>query len=279
MPKLLKSLPLQSLIVLNLMLAGRFALADEPKPVKVWRYNSVAWYQNSAEFQLAAKQAYRLAKITLEEGLTDSAWTADVPQLEQGGFEEKPPAVILDIDETVLDNSAYTARLIADSTPDKPLDFDQAKWTAWVKEEQALPIPGSLDFVLHARRSGAAVFFVTNRNEEEKDSTIRNLVKHGYPARPSNVLCTSPQHPSDKTSRRALIAEHHRIVLLIGDNMADLCDGVKVTDQALRNRIAEQRSAWLGTRWIILPNPIYGGWEDPLRQLADPKQALRTQRQ
>lgn len=279
MPNLQKSLLLQAVLFLNLVLASRFAIADEPKPVKLWRYNSVAWYQKSAEFQLATKQAYRLAKATLEEGLNDSDWTADIPQLEQGGFAEKKPAVILDIDETVLDNSAYQARLVVDSSPEKPAEFDQTKWTAWVKEEQALPIAGSLDFVLHARRRGASVFFVTNRTEDEKESTIRNLTKYGYPARADNVLCTSPQHPSDKTSRRALIAANHRIVLLIGDNMSDLCDGVKVNDQAQRNRVAEQRSEWLGSRWIILPNPMYGGWEDPLKQLADPKQALRTQRQ
>lgn len=277
MPNLQKSLLLQALFAFHLVLANQFALADDPKPVKLWRYNSVAWYQNSAEFQLAAKQAYRLAKSTLEEGLDDSDWTADIPQLEQGGFAEKNPAVILDIDETVLDNSAYQARLVVDSSPEKSAEFDPAKWTAWVKEEQALPIPGSLDFVLHARRRGASVFFVTNRTEDEKESTIRNLTKYGFPARADNVLCTSPQHPSDKTSRRALIAVNHRIVLMIGDNMSDLCDGVKVNDQSKRNRVAEQRSEWLGSRWIILPNPMYGGWEDPLKQLADPKQALRTQ--
>ena len=78
--------------------------------------NSTLWTQTAAEYEGTARQAYVLAEVMMKRALVDSTWTASIEQAEDGSgsYREKPPAVVLDVDETVLDNSPYQARLILD---------------------------------------------------------------------------------------------------------------------------------------------------------------------
>ena len=232
------------------------------------RYNAVAWTQNSAEYCMAARQAYRWARLQLARGLSDPAWTADLVQRGAGEYENRAPAVILDVDETVLDNAAYSARGIVQGET-----YDLESWNAWALEEKATATPGALDFVKYARSRNVHVFYVTNRRDEVKQATISNLRALGFPVGENLVLTRNDDdgRPGDKISRRASVAEDHRILLLIGDNMGDFCAGMDTTNQQQRNQLAAEREALLGRRWIILPNPMYGGWEPAL---GDPRQSL-----
>ena len=235
------------------------------------RFNALVWVQNSAEYSLLAEQTYRYALSQLAVGRQDRAWSADEVQQVEGGFEEKPAAVILDCDETVLDNSAYNARNIVSGNP-----YSTASWNAWCQEGQAGAIPGALAFVQAAEGLGVKVFYVTNRSDVVKESTIKNLNQLGFKADDSNVLTKNDElgRGDDKVSRRAMIAENYRIVLLIGDSMSDLCSGMDASSTQQRNEIAAKKIAMLGTRWIMMPNPVYGGWE---RLIPKDETALDTQ--
>ncbi|MEM6777382.1 MAG: HAD family acid phosphatase [Planctomycetota bacterium] len=225
------------------------------------RFGALAWIQNSAEYRLLTEQTYRAAMTQLLVGLHDPNWSADEVQLSNGGFQSKQPAVILDCDETVLDNSAYNARNIVEGKP-----YSTDSWNAWCQEGQAGAVPGSLEFVTAASGLGVSVFFVTNRRDVVKQATIKNLNDLGFSANEENVLTKNEEmgRAGDKVSRRAMVAADHRIVLMIGDNMGDLCSGMDTLDSDERNRIAKEKRALLGSRWIMLPNPVYGGWQRAL---------------
>jgi len=128
-----------------------------------------------------------------------------------------------------------------------------------------LPIPGAKEFLSKANALGVKVFFVTNRRDEVKQATIQNLnaLDLGVPASADNVLTRNDDQgrAGDKLSRRAMVAKDFRIVLLIGDNLSDLCDGVEIQDLEARNEVAAKKEALLGSRWIVMPNPVYGSWE------------------
>ncbi len=236
------------------------------------RYNAITYVQNAFEYQMLAKQAYRLARVQLETGLADTKWSADEFQIEADDFADKPPAVILDVDETVLDNSPYNARNIIDQK-----NFNRQAWNRWCKEVKATAIPGVVEFVKQAEKRGVKVFYVTNRDDELKPATIENLKKIGLTADKHNVLTRNEQagRGDDKLSRRAMVAKKHRVVLLIGDSMSDLCSGMGTKNQKQRNSRAAKISKMLGERWIMLPNAAYGSWE---RAVPSGRDALRTER-
>jgi acid phosphatase len=230
------------------------------------RFNSVAYVQNAAEFRLVCQQAYQLALLQLHAGLKDVGWTADEVQVTEGGFESKPPAVILDVDETVLDNSPYNASNLVEGVA-----FSTETWNAWCNESRATAIPGALAFTKAAKQLGVEVFYITNRQDVVKQATLKNLRGLGFPV--ENV-CLMTQDSKDnrdgrKTTRRAAVAKDYRIVLLIGDNMSDMCTDVEVRDTKGRNEVARRKTALLGSRWILIPNPVYGGWERALPKNAD----------
>ena len=133
-------------------------------------------------------------------------------------------------------------------------------------EVKADAIPGSLEFVTRAKALGVEIFFITNRRDVVKDATVENLKKLGFPASTENVMTKNEElgRGDDKVSRRARVAKNHRIIMLIGDSMSDLCSGMNVSETAQRNQTGNRKFQQLGSRWIMLPNPIYGGWQQAL---------------
>ncbi len=232
--------------------------AQQVNPEADSRFGAIAWMQRSAEYRTLTEQTYRYALAQLAAGMNDRKWSADEVQVSEGGYELKKPAVILDLDETVLDNSAFNARNVVHGQA-----FTNELWNAWCQEGKADVIPGALEFVRAAEGLGVAVFFLTNREDVVKQATIDNLKRLGFNAQEANVLTQNKNdgRGDDKLSRRAAVAKDHRIVLLVGDSMGDLCDGMDVKDFKARNAVASQKTQMLGTRWIVLPNPVYGGWQ------------------
>jgi 5'-nucleotidase (lipoprotein e(P4) family) len=219
--------------------------------------DSVLWMQSSGEYWAAATTAYRNAKRGLTDGLANRTWTAAVEQT--GTFATKPPAVILDLDETVLDNSPYQGELVHERTR-----YNDDLWKTWVSLNQAAASPGAVDFVTYARSRHVDVFFVTNRSVGSKAVTVDNLKALGLPATSDNVLCNGERDwTSDKTSRRAFIAKTHRIVLLVGDDLNDFIAAASL-DPAGRRGLAQQYADRWGSKWILLPNAMYGGWDQAI---------------
>lgn len=265
--------------ILAMLLVGWHSLSpatasgqQKPDVEQDARYGALTWVQNSAEYAVLTEQTYRLALAQLLAGIQDRNWSGDEVQSSQGGFENKPVAIILDCDETVLDNSAYNARNILDGSA-----YSTDSWNQWCQEGIADAVPGALEFVKRAEGLGVKIFYITNRRDVVKTATVKNLRSLGFPADDSTVLTRNDDlgRGDDKISRRSSVANDYRIVLLIGDSMSDLCSGMDVPNTKRRNEVAAAKTNLLGTRWIMLPNPVYGSWQ---RALPNDKQALKPKR-
>lgn len=220
--------------------------------------NAVIWMQTAVEYEASALQAYRLAQLQLDAALADPAWTAAIEQ--KGDASKLPPAVVLDIDETVLDNSYYQARMIRDNTA-----FADATWDPWVQEARATAIPGAREFTQYAAQKGVTVFYVTNRTTNLEAATRRNLTAEQFPlSTTTDTVLVRGERPewssSGKSERRAHVARDYRILMLVGDDLGDFVVDPTGTPQERRTR-TELYDGWWGRRWIMLPNPTYGSWE------------------
>lgn len=216
---------------------------------------AILWTRHSAEGEATALQAYRAATLALDDALADPTWTAALEQ--EGDFSAKPPAVILDIDETVLDNSAYQVERMR-----RGERYTNSGFLDWCREERAPPIPGALAYTRLAASRGVAVFYVTNRAAEVEDATERNLESLGFPVAEGAVL-PRRSASSDKADRRRAVAETHRILALVGDDLGDFLSGAK-SSRAGREALADAYADRWGERWFMLPNPLYGSWSDAI---------------
>jgi 5'-nucleotidase (lipoprotein e(P4) family) len=220
--------------------------------------DATLWAQTAVEFRASTRQTFAAARHSLDRALKDRKWTAATEQTSD--YRQKPPAIILDADETVLDNTAYRARLLLAGGK----KFDDASWNAWVAEAKATALAGAAEFLRYAESRNVAIFYVTNRpcRDAEGDATRANVISAGLPYRQGRLLCRTTT--SDKSPRRAQIAEKHRVLLLLGDDFNDFVTAPATL--AERDAKFAQHAAQFGERWFILPNPMYGSWE---RSFAD----------
>ncbi len=227
--------------------------------------NAVAWVQASLEYRLAAGQTWRAALVQLDRALKTPDWDALTAEDRKNPATGLPPAVIVDIDETVLDNSPYQARLVRDGQT-----YDEVTWDGWVREEKAKPVPGALEFAQAAAARGVTVFYVTNRATHLEEATLSNLRALGFPIeKPEQFLGLGffvegcEQEGSEKGCRREFVGRSHRVLMQFGDQIGDM---VTITANTREGR--EQAMApylgWIGERWWVLPNPTYGSWEPAL---------------
>lgn len=222
------------------------ARAPAPGPDNEYLVGSTLWSQTSGEARALSYQAYNLAHLLLDQDLRQNRRRR-----------QRPRAVIVDVDDTVLDNSPYQATIIR-NRQSYPLG-----WTEWINRAQAEALPGAVDFLKYAASRGVRVFYVTNRKPEEKAGTAQNLKKLGFPNVTDETLLVRPASGStNKEERRRNIANRFRVVLLIGDNLndfAELFENAKTV--TARQAAADHMRAEFGTRFIMLPNPMYGDWE------------------
>ncbi|MEE2692998.1 MAG: HAD family acid phosphatase [Pseudomonadota bacterium] len=224
--------------------------------------NAALWMQGAVEYKAAALGVYALARIRLDEALADRKWTA-APNRQGAGYEKLPPAVIVDADETVLDNSAYQAMLARDY-----VEFSGPTWGAFVDSETARAVPGALEFARYAASKGVTIFYITNRDAVGEEATRANLKALGFPVSDDkDTIFTQGEReewkPSAKGVRVAEAARGHRILLMIGDNLGDFTDDYKGTP-AERLSVYERNRAHWGKDWLVVPNPAYGSWESSL---------------
>ena len=210
--------------------------------------NAILWVQASAEYEVAVRQSYVLAARRLDEAL------AAAPAA---------PAVVMDLDETVLDNSGFEAGLIR-----RDEEFALEAWHRWLAGTGARAMPGAVEFVAEARRRGAAVLFVTNRHERYRAPTLATLQGLGLAAEgPSEAwLLMRGQRPewgTDKASRREAAAAGHAVVLLVGDDLNDFvpCLGL---DPPARKALVAENAQRFGREWVLVPSPSWGSWLDAL---------------
>jgi 5'-nucleotidase (lipoprotein e(P4) family) len=213
--------------------------------------NATLWQQTSAEYIGITNQIYRLARNSLDQALADTTWTAALEQT--GDYSRLPPAIMLDIDETVLDNAPYEARIIKSLGQYSPSTFAE-----WCRNENAAAVPGVKAFLDYAVKQGVAVFYYSARREKLRECTVRNMRELALPLPEDSRLLLS--NGTGKSGHRKMIASQYRILLLVGDNLEDFIDGSK-SDPAGRRELAVRHAQRWGRQWVILPNAIYGHWE------------------
>ena len=241
----------KALFLIPLLIAGcRVSYVDGPTPntaglLSQQGADAVLWQNTSAEAYRLFQQGYELARLRLTENLR----LAD----------ERPSAVIVDIDETVLDNSPYQINAIRQGRT-----FDQADWKVWTDKASAKASPGAWDFLRFAQAAGCEVFYITNRDIREKASTLKNLGDLGFPfADEAHLMLMDGS--SDKTERRARVAARYRIVLLVGDQLRDFDERFK--DRSVNHGwdAVKAMSDSLSRYFILLPNPMYGTYKDAVQ--------------
>jgi 5'-nucleotidase (lipoprotein e(P4) family) len=167
------------------------------------------WQQRAAEYKALCFQAYNIAKLRVDEGIKNPG--------------SKPWAIVTDIDETLLDNSPYDA-----SRALQNLDYTDATWKGWTDKAIADTVPGAPAFFKYAASKGITIFYITNRNEGERATTLKNLQLYGLPNADNDMLYDN--HPSEES------------------------------------RVATTRKLEkeFGSRYIVIPNPSYGDFEGAL---------------
>ena len=205
---------------------------------------ATAYQQKAAEYRALCLQAFNIARERIDEIILQNTTI--------------PKAIITDIDETILDNSAYQAHQVLQGK-----DYDQSSWLEWTAMASADTVPGASDFLKYAASKGVEIFYVTNRMEKERDATIKNLKKFDLPNADYAHLFPV-QKTSSKEDRRKSIAANHDVVMLLGDNLADFSFLFDKKNSLQRTENVNVLSGEFGRRFIILPNPVYGDWESSL---------------
>ena len=203
-----------------------------------------AYQQLAAEYHALCLQAYNLARWRLDELVQ--------------AVSAKPKAIITDIDETVLDNSPYDVHQALQGK-----DYESSSWHEWTGRVQADTVPGALTFLKYASSKGIEIFYITNREEQDRAATLQNLQHFGFP-NADNAHLQVRQNESGKEARRQQVLAGHDVILLLGDNLSDfssLFDKKMVED---RLQAAQLQAGQFGNRFIVLPNPVYGDWESAL---------------
>jgi acid phosphatase len=228
------------------------------------------WVKYSADYKAITRQTYATATRDLARFVDDKTWSALPGQSDAGDL---PPAVILDVDETVINNVDFQVVF------ERP--FTDRQLEMWDREHEAKPVPGVVEFVAAARDAGVAVFFMTNRPCEkyvdeddvcpQKQTVIEGIRELGIPVEPEFVMLAleRPEWKGEKLVRRELIARDYRIIMLIGDDFSDFvpCARKSVYAPCTRGATRASRAAdvrkyekYWGNGWYILPGPMHGSW-------------------
>lgn len=222
------------------------APAAQTQADNVYQEGAVLWTQTAGEARALSYQAFNLARMLLDR------------DLQMNRRSRMRRAIVVDADETVLDNSRYQATLQKNRQ-----NYDPRTWTEWVNRAEAEAIPGAVEFLRYAASRGVRVFYITNRNLVEKEATAANLKKLGFPnVSDQTLLVRTDPKTSSKEGRRQIVSARFRIVLLMGDNLNDFAE-IFEQSKTVEGRLAavERSKAEFGRRFIVLPNVMYGDWE------------------
>jgi 5'-nucleotidase (lipoprotein e(P4) family) len=230
-------------VVCNTCLAVALATMARGQPPLTVRETGIKYVRDSEEYATLARQVYRVAGEVV---------TREATRARRGAW-----AVVLDVDETALDNSAYQLERAAYAVP-----FDAASWSAWVDRREALVVPGVVGFVDLVRRAGGHVAWITNRDASLADATRANLKAVGLWG-DNDRLCAqkTPQHTKADRRREVVTGKGDcswpdtgmQALAFVGDQLGDFPD-------ASENIPQSGTDAAFGRTCFLLPNPMYGAW-------------------
>jgi 5'-nucleotidase (lipoprotein e(P4) family) len=227
---------------------------DKPSDAEVPAYRNLdaaLYMHSSAEYHAICIQAYNWATERVETCMANRT-------------DPRPAAVVLDLDETMLNNGAYQSWQIQQN-----YKFNEEKWKIWETSgvQYVVPVPGAQAFVAHLKSLNVQPVYITNRNERAEQQTLEILESLNMGVPKECLLCANEETRSSKTTRREQIASQYEIILLVGDNLRDFDEIFKYSPEdgvEGRKKLVDEHLDFWGKRWIVLPNPAYGEWTKPL---------------
>ena len=206
------------------------------------------WMRTSAEYRALAYQGYNVAMNTVKMAVTDPS------------HQRKPLAIVLDADETVVDNT----KLMGESIVNGNGRFDAPWWRQAVHQGKSQAMPGAVEFLNEVHKQGVEIFYVSNRYAPVNlDVTIQNFKELGFPSVDKDHVLLF-EKDSDKQPRFDAIAKKYYVILYMGDNAGDFPIGTKGKTLAERNGIIDAHKEDFGTTFVVFPNPAYGSWVSAL---------------
>ncbi|GHN02383.1 5'-nucleotidase [Cytophagales bacterium WSM2-2] len=228
-------------LVLFLLAFRSFGQDTLQTSVKIY---PVLWQQTSAEYRALCYQAFNIATLRLNEIA-----------------KEKPKeklAIITDLDETILDNSYAEAQLIKENK-----EMNNMEWRKWTAKSLATAVPGAVEFLQLAKKTGVSIFYVSNRDTGDVNNTLIDMKRLQLPdADVSHMLFLS--NTSSKEARRQIVAKSYNVIMLLGDNLNDFTTAFEKKPIAERFTETDKVKDEWGRRFIVLPNSNYGEWENAL---------------
>lgn len=268
------------LAILFLFLAPVWA---QPEPL------AEVWVHTSGEYEALCHQTYNLALERLHD--LEPLITRDAQGRAVLAGDPRPLAIVMDLDETVLDNSPFQVFMATTRTP-----FKYSLWQDWVRYQGQNPgaqhsVPGAVAFIKKAQAMGITPYFISNRETKVWDSTANVIKNLGLDTTDleKRLILRAPDErelaatwaesqgidpdsgagkallkgEGNKERRRQMVARDHLIVAYFGDVLGDFFAHVE-QDPNLKPKERKQAAAdfaprW-GRTWFILPNPLYGPW-------------------
>jgi len=227
-------------LLLSLAVQSQNPAPQKESELKIY---PVLWQQQASEYRALCYQAFNLASIRLNE-------------ISKKKFRKEKIAIITDLDETILDNSYSEAQLIKEGK-----EHSSQSWKEWTNRSAATAVPGSVEFLQAAKQKGTTIFYISNRDTSEVKSTLINLQNLQLPdADTAHMLFLS--NTSSKEARRQIVMKNYNVVMLLGDNLNDFAqvfERKNINDRFLETD--KVKGEW-GKKFIVLPNPTYGEWEN-----------------
>ena len=206
------------------------------------------WMRTSAEYRALAYQGYNVAMNAVKMAVTDPS------------HQRKPLAIVLDADETVVDNT----KLMGESIVNGNGRFDAPWWRQAVHQGKSQAMPGAVEFLNEVHKQGVEIFYVSNRYAPVNlDVTIQNFKEQGFPSVDKDHVLLF-EKDSDKQPRFDMIAKKYYVIVYMGDNAGDFPIGTKGKTLAERNSIIDAHKEDFGTTFVVFPNPAYGSWVSAL---------------
>lgn len=206
--------------------------------------HATLWQQTSGELTALSYQAYNLAKVRIHSELKKPS--------------KKPRAIIVDVDETVLDNSPYQGKLLKENST-----YNKESWNKWIEVKAAPAIAGAVDLLNFAAKNDIKTFYITNRSMVNFEATYENLLNEGFPISKEQLM-PKPTSDNSKEERRLKVEEEYNVIMYMGDSLGDFNKEFEKVEQAKRKTVVEKYRYDFGGRYIILPNPMYGEWKDSI---------------
>jgi 5'-nucleotidase (lipoprotein e(P4) family) len=230
------------------------------------------WMQTSAEYQALCRQTFSSALREIKQ----AAKKAKHRQGRPVGPDKKPLAVVADLDETILDNARFQSAMDAAVWADgMDIGYTPKRWEQWERDnaEEVGLVPGAGPFIAEVEKLKVVMVFISNRLERLKDNTIRALVHNGINTQglqdSLEARLLLKEETSNKQDRIKQVEVKYHVVAYLGDNLADF-PGEPEQTQDLAQQLAARRKnvdsaadLW-GTRYFMLPNPVYGSWDQIL---------------